>query len=237
MENKSQFTSPENYSDWFALYLLSKHFKLQQSIKISSAEFGSILSVSQQTGSRRIQNLAQLGWITKKIDGKSQIIQITNEGIKALFTVFRDLRDCLEHMQIVGEIVGGMGEGGYYVSIKDYYIQFEEKLGYKPYKGTLNLKLSELDMRILREMLSFRTSVKIRGFRDEQREYGSVNCYDVCISPLNDINKELNAAILDIKRTHHKKNIIEILAKEYIREYFNLKDGDKVVIKFKNSNH
>jgi CTP-dependent riboflavin kinase len=58
------------------------------------------------------------------------------------------------------------------------------------------------------------------------------------ITRLDDMIKQRKAAILDIQRTHHEKNIIEILAKPFLRDYFNLKDGDKLIIEvIKNSRY
>ena len=74
--------------------------------------------------------------------------------------------------------------------------------------------------------------VVIKGFKDDnsERTYGVVDCYDCTISRIDNPEEKIKAAILDIKRTHHKENIIEILAEPYLRDYFNLKDGDKLII-------
>ncbi|MEJ2294825.1 MAG: CTP-dependent riboflavin kinase, partial [Candidatus Lokiarchaeota archaeon] len=124
----------------------------------------------------------------------------------------------------------GIHEGGFYVAIKGYFQQFKEKLGFEPYKGTLNLKLSDTDNELLREKMKTINPIIIEGFKDLNREYGPVKCYDVVISRMDDKNNKRKAAILDIQRTHHKGNIIEILAKPYLRDYFNLRDGDKLII-------
>ena len=111
-------------------------------------------------------------------------------------------------------------------------MQFQEKLGFKPYKGTLNLKMSELNKALLRENLENQTPIIIDGFKDEnsERTYGEVKCYGCKISRLDDRKNKIDAAILDIERTHHEKNILEILAEPYLRDYLKLKDGDKVII-------
>ena len=67
---------PDNYANWFALYHLCQQIGNQKNIMISSVELGEIMSVSQQTASRRIQDLEKLGWIKRKINGKNQIILI-----------------------------------------------------------------------------------------------------------------------------------------------------------------
>jgi len=222
--------SPENYANWFALYRLSQCAKERKYIEISSIKFGELLGLSQQTGSRRINDLEKLGWIKRRIDGKSQKISITKEGANVMLAMYKELKKLLESILIIGEVTEGIHEGGYYVAIKGYYEQFKEKLGFEPYKGTLNLKLSDTDIELLREKLKTINPIIIEGFKDLNREYGPVKCYDVYISRMDDKNNKRKAAILDIQRTHHKENIIEILAKPYLRDYFNLKDGDRIII-------
>ncbi len=224
--------TPENYNNWFSLYHLSQLLNNQRTIKISSGELGTILHVSQQTASRRINELTQLGWITRLIEGKTQKIQITEQGSSILLSMYKSLRDLLESIFIVGEVSEGMKEGGYYVAIKGYYEQFKDKLGFTPYKGTLNLKLNDADKELLREKLNIKKPLIIDGFKDSNREYGPVYCFDVYISTFQDRKNKVKAAILDIKRTHHEKNIIEILAEPYLRDYFKLQDGDKLILTF-----
>lgn len=231
MAETDPFT-PEISVNWFTLYKLCQVFQNQHSINITTAEFGKYLNLSQQTASRRIRELEHLGWIKKKQEGKSHKILITEKGTNVLFNIYKNLKSMLQSILIIGEVTEGMHEGGYYVAIKGYYDQFKSKLGFEPYKGTLNLKLSDIDNEMLREKLNNMKPVIIDGFKDQNREYGPVKCYDVYISRLDNKNNIKRAAILDIQRTHHQKNIIEILAKPYLRDCFNLKDGDKLILNF-----
>ena len=95
--------------------------------------------------------------------------------------------------------------------------------------------------KVLRENLKTRIPVIIEGFKGEEndsqsatRSYGAVRCFDCYVSRLDDPSRKKKAAILDIERTHHKKNIIEILAKPYLRDFFTLKDGDRLRIELNN---
>ncbi len=224
--------SPENYANWFALYQLCKHIEHRQTINISSVEFGKLLNLSQQTASRRISDLIELGWIKRKIEKKTQKIVLTKEGSEVMLLMYKNLKNILESIVILGTVQSGMKEGAYYVSIKGYYDQFQERLGFLPYKGTLNLELNNTNIELLREKLKNIKPVVIAGFKDDnsERTYGVVDCYDCTISRIDNPDEKTKAAILDIKRTHHKKNIIEILAEPYLRDYFVLKDGDKLII-------
>jgi riboflavin kinase len=202
----------------------------RKEIQINSTEFGDLLNVSQQTASRRIQNLEELNWITRSIEGKQQNIEITELGTEIMLNMYRTLKKILDTILIAGEVSEGIGEGGYYVAIKGYFEQFKEKLGFEPYKGTLNLDLDVINNSLLREKLNDMRFIKIDGFKDENRNYGDVKCHHCYVFPLKDKENKVKAAILNIDRTHHGKNIVEILARPYLREYFNLKDGDKVII-------
>ena len=237
MSNKREI-SPENYANWFALYQLCKHIKHKQTINISSVEFGKLLDLSQQTASRRISDLEELGWIMRKIEKKTQKIVVTREGSNVMLSMYKNLKEILASIVILGNVQSGIKEGAYYVAIKGYFEQFQDKLGFLPYKGTLNLGLNDTNIDLLREKLKYIKPVIISGFKDDnsERTYGSVHCYDCFISRLDNPEKKTEAAILDIQRTHHEKNTIEILAKPYLRDYFNLKDGDKLIIELNFSN-
>ncbi len=221
---------PDNYANWFALFHLCKKLGKKKNIRLNSTEFGGEMGVSQQTASRRIQNLEDLNWIERKIEGKTQIVDITELGTEIMLKMYRNLKIILENVLIAGEVSEGMGEGGYYVAIKEYYEQFEYKLGFEPYKGTLNLNLDSINNSLLREKLDDKKPVVIDGFKDENRNYGAVKCYMCYVFPLKDKKNKIRAAILDIQRTHHGKNIIEILAEPYLRDFYDLKDGDKLII-------
>ena len=228
--SKNLDVAPDNYANWFALYHLCQKLGKKKEIHINSTEFGDILSVSQQTASRRIQNLEELNWITRNIKGKAQTIEITELGTEIMLQMYRSLKKILDTILIAGEVSEGIGEGGYYVSIKGYYEQFKDKLGFEPYKGTLNLDLDVINHSILREKLNDMRFIKINGFKDENRNYGDVKCHQCYVFPLKDKENKVKAAILNIDRTHHGKNIVEILAEPFLRDYFKLIDGDRVII-------
>ncbi len=224
--------NPDNYSNFFALYHIADNIGDKKSLHMSSNQFGTILNVSQQTASRRFSDLEDLGWIERKIEGNDHIVRITKTGADVLLAQYKSLKNILENILIVGEVTSGLKEGAYYVSIKGYFEQFKEKLGFTPYKGTLNLELSDLNYKLLRENIKNRIPIIIEGFQDKQSErmYGDVECHDCYLSRLDNQERKRKAAILDIERTHHKENIVEILAEPYLRDYFNLKDGDRLRI-------
>lgn len=120
----------------------------------------------------------------------------------------------------------GLGEGQYYVNIPGYRKQFEEKLRFEPFPGTLNIQLSE-NSSALRNLLREMPAVRIEGFNDGERTFGGGKCYPVIIGGIE-------AAVVAPERTHYPSDLIEIIAPVKLRDALQLNDGDRVVIQVKN---
>jgi len=90
MDEKEEI-APNNYADWFALYKLCQLINQNPYIIINSSEFGNLLGLSQQTGSRRINELVELNWIKRSIEGKSQKISITKRGANVMLQIYKNL--------------------------------------------------------------------------------------------------------------------------------------------------
>ncbi|MFX1294618.1 MAG: DUF120 domain-containing protein [Promethearchaeota archaeon] len=222
--------------NWFALFTLA-NLGAYKVIEISSIEFAEKIGVSQQTASRRLKHLEKIEWITRIISHKGQSIRITEKGLEMLHKIYLLLNGIFEKrpqdIKIKGVLFSGMGEGAYYIAQKGYIEQFEKKLGFNPYPGTLNLRLinqPDLQIRRLLESDSF-SGIKIEGFKNQDRTFGPVKGFRV------KINDTIEGALLLIKRTHYHEGILEIIAPKFLREEFNLKDGDEVRISIEISNN
>lgn len=214
---------------WFTLYQIFKMGGHKGGVFVKTNELGRIMGTSQQTASRRLLELLKKGYIERELTIKGQNIVITKKGLEALKEVYEVLRMGFEEHErayyLKGIVFTGFGEGAYYVTRSGYSKQFEEKLGFKPYPGTLNLRLkSPEDMKIRKE-LELLPGILIKGFVNEGRSYGDVKCFKAKIFD------EVNGALLIINRTHYGSDVIEIISKENLREKFKLKDGDKVFLK------
>lgn len=214
---------------WFALYQIFKMGGYKGSVFIRTNELGKILGVSQQTASRRLLELLKEGYIERELTAKGQNVIITKRGLEALREVYEVLRMGFENRErayyLKGIVFTGFGEGAYYVTRSGYSKQFEEKLGFKPYPGTLNLKLRSPEDVKIRKELELLPGILIKGFVDEGRSYGDVKCFRAKIF------EEVDGALLIIKRTHYGGDVIEVISKENLRERFKLKDGDEVLLK------
>lgn len=212
---------------WFSLFTLA-NLGAHEIIEISSIEFAEKIGASQQTASRRLKDLEKKGLVTRMISHKGQSIRITKPGIEMLHKIYLLLDNMFsqkpQKLKVEGEIFSGMGEGAYYVMQQGYADQFKDKLGFDPYPGTLNMKLSkqpDLQIRRVLESDSY-PGIEIAGFKDKQRTYGPVKCF------LVKVNESVPGAILLIKRTHYRDNVLEIISPEFLREKLKLKDGDQI---------
>ncbi|MEM4706827.1 MAG: DUF120 domain-containing protein, partial [Candidatus Methanomethylicaceae archaeon] len=212
---------------WFTLYQIFKIGGYKGVVLIGTSELGKIMGLSQQTASRRLLELLKEGYIERELTPKGQNIIITKKGFEALREVYEVLRMGFEEYErtyyLKGVVFTGFGEGAYYVT--KYSKQFEEKLGFKPYPGTLNLRLKSPEDIKIRKELELLPGILIKGFLNEGRSYGDVKCFKVKIF------NEIDGALLIISRTHYGSDVVEIISKENLREKFKLKDGDNVFLK------
>ncbi len=122
-----------------------------------------------------------------------------------------------------GFVFSGSGEGAYYISLPKYFKQIEEKLGFKPYPGTLNIKLNEesLKNRALIEKLK---GIKIEGFKEGEKIFGAGKCFPAII------NGKIEGAMIIPEKTRYNSSVIELISEKYLRKELNIKDGDIIKI-------
>jgi len=187
------------------------------------------MEISQQTASRYLIELETEGWIQKTTTPEGSLIRISEVGIQELQKLYTNLRLLIEaayppSITLEGTVFTGLGEGAYYITKEHYRKQFMEKLGFDPYPGTLNLKLTtEYDMKTRTELEAY-PAVEIQGFKNEDRTFGLVKCYPAKIG-----NKIKGALILAL-RSHYDRSVLELIAPVSLRKHLNLKDGNKVKV-------
>ncbi|HUW86625.1 MAG TPA: DUF120 domain-containing protein, partial [Methanoregula sp.] len=113
---------------------------------VSSQSIGEMLAISQQTASRRLKGLESRGLITRTIAADGQHVTITGSGEEELRMEYQDYCRIFSERNkgyiLSGMVVSGIGEGKYYMSLEPYKQQFSSHLGFEPYPGTLNIRLS-----------------------------------------------------------------------------------------------
>ena len=209
--------------------MLAELGALKRTIRISTKFLAEKLGVSQQTVSRYLIDLERIGWIKRVAKHDGSLIRLTDLGDSQLRTVRLALNSLYEEREpssiiIEGKVFSGLGEGAYYVRHKRYREQFIKKLGFDPYPGTLNLRLtSEYDIQLRRE-LEMRDGIEIRGFKDENRTFGAGKCFHALID-----GKERGAVVLAF-RSHYDSSVIEVIAPKCLGRALKLKDGNRVKV-------
>jgi riboflavin kinase len=203
-------------------------------VKFTSTDIGIEINKSQQAASKIILDLQELKYIERVKKGHSYLIRVTEEGLESVKKMSDFFNMALyslpENINFNGVLVSGMGEGKYYMSLEGYRKQFLRRIGYIPFPGTLNIKLIDsLSLENRAKIESFCYQL-IDGFHDSERTYGWVKCYPVII---ND-NKNIRSDLLILERTHHDKNMLEIISPANIKKVLRLKNGNNVKVTMQN---
>jgi len=199
-------------------------------VEVTTTLLGKGIGRSQQAASKHLLDLETSGYIERLKKGQRFAVKVTDKGYSEIQSLYLSLRAALESipatMDFKGNVISGMGEGAYYMSLEGYRKQFREKLGYEPYPGTLNVQLTDqIDMNG-RLALGKQPSIFINGFSDGTRTYGWVKCYRATI---NDGAID-NAAVLVLERTHYDDNMLEVIAPISIKQAASIKNGDTIKV-------
>ena len=209
----------------FALRKIALLGGMDDYIAVSSRELGEALDMSQQSASKRILELLDAKLITRDLGARRQRIKLTEAGVEELrkeYNEYRRIFELTDHVTIKGTVRTGMGEGGYYICQKQYMDQFNVKLNFKPYEGTLNIEIDKDDLNKL-DIIRNSEGHEISGFTSEGRSFGKVIAYKAKI-------RNIDCAIVVPERSHYS-NIIEIVCQYHLRRTLSISDGDKIEIK------
>ena len=206
----------------FALKKIALMGGIDDYISLSSRELGEMLDMSQQSASKRILELLENNLIDRDLGARKQRIKITSIGQDALRREYNDYRRIFEltdHIILHGNVRDGMGEGGYYINQPGYMRQFEEKLGYRPFFGTLNVAIDKDDVGKL-DIVKNTAGILIEGFTDDKRTFGDVIAYRAKI-------RNTDCAIVIPARSQYV-DVIEIICKYHLRRTLSLSTGDRL---------
>lgn len=193
---------------------------------INSQTLATALDTSPQTASRRLKSLESQRAIRRSIRPDGQHVTITREGEEKLheeYTAYcRIFEKGGKHYQLWGEVISGLGEGRYYMSLPHYRQQFQEALGYVPYPGTLNVRLQPSCAEIRRRIDAL-TWVHIPGFTAQDRTFGAARCLPCRI-------EGVPCAIVVPGRTHYPEDVIEVVSGQELRSELDLRDRSPVTL-------
>ncbi len=209
---------------WFTLYSLSRKGAIHTKTVLTTRELGEMMGISQQTASRRVSFCVDEGFVTRIHTAEGMLLQITDKGRQELIRIMTSLEIAFtppqDEVTIEGFISKGIGEGAYYIDV--YSSKLRNALGFKPYLGTLNVKVVDDDSRKAVGRMKNSPPLVLPGFRHKDRTFGDVICYRV------KINDEIEGAVVIAQRTHHSEDILEVVAPVNIREALGLADDERI---------
>lgn len=206
-----------------ALKILGLEGGVEAGAKVSCSKLAARMETSDQTASRRLQALEEDGLVEREMLSDGQWVEVTEEGETVLRREYDDYRRIFEDddtVELVGEVVSGMGEGKYYISLDGYVEQFVERLGYEPFPGTLNLSLDDESTR-RRAALENAEGIPIDEWENEDRTFGAATCYEASV-------EGTDAHVIRPHRSHYPDDTLEVIAPVKIRDELGLDYGDEV---------
>jgi riboflavin kinase len=193
---------------------------------VSTQSIGTMLAISQQTASRRLKGLESAGLITRTMTPDGQHVTLTKHGEEELRKEYQEycriFSEGGKSYVLSGAVVSGIGEGKYYMSRDPYKEQFKAHLGFEPYPGTLNIRLSPSSIPV-RKKIDALEWIRIKGFSTDGRTFGDARCIACRIGTIS-------CGIVVPGRTHYPEDIIEVIAPIALRRKLGVEDSDSVTV-------
>jgi len=125
--------------------------------------------------------------------------------------------------KLTGKIVSGVGQGAFFTRLDWFQEQCQEKLGFKPYPGTLNIKISTDKIPEI-EVLENEEGLE---FLPPDAVFCSGRAFPVSIA---DVRGAIIIPAAEVRV--HGKNIVEVIAPINLKEKLGVADGDPISLVF-----
>lgn len=204
------------------LLLLASRGALVQGVRITTQQAAHELGISQQSASRWMREAQAQGFMERAGAG----VMLTQKAAQELRGMHASLSAALrlpKSVDITGIVFSGMRDGRYYMSRGGYRRQLLEKMGFKPFAGTLNLRL-DAENGAKRALLAAQPGVALKGFEEGSRFFGPAKCFGALV-------RNLRCAAILPQRSHYGADTLEIIAKDDLRKALGLKDGSVVTVR------
>ena len=123
--------------------------------------------------------------------------------------------------KIRGKITSGVGKGAYFTTLSWVQQQCFEKLGFKPYPGTLNLEIEVADIQVVDAVNPD------EGFELVPPDSNFCSGYAFPVS-ISGIPGAIIAPAEEVRT--HANNIIEIISGVGLKDSLNVMDGDFITV-------
>jgi len=124
---------------------------------------------------------------------------------------------------LTGKIASGVGQGAFFTQLEWFQAQCMEKLGFKPFAGTLNLEISPRDVS---KVQSIERNAKIE-FIPPDSTFCSGKAHPVCIEGIR------AAIVMPAEEVRvHGSNIIEVISDRRLKDALKVDVGDILTLQF-----
>ncbi len=215
----------KDYEISFLLKKLAIMGAMLKYITIRTGAFGAECRMSQQSSSRKLSMLEKMGYIERIRLKNGNKVKLTDMGIERVIEdmkIYKEIEKSMLEIEINGKIVGGMGEGSYYMTKAGYVNQIKKMLNFVPYPGTLNIEIDNENLNKIYYLKSH-SKIVLNEFRDEGRTFGKVFVHRGKI-------EHIDVYVIFPERSHYR-NVIEIIAEKSLRKELGLSDGMIVYLK------
>lgn len=124
-------------------------------------------------------------------------------------------------MIIEGVVCSGFGSASKFLRMDEYKEKIREVVGFEPYPGTLNLKVSTKTTEQI-----FKKAYKVEGFCKNSKKFGG---FAIIPCKIKAEGKTIDGAVIFPERSKHKA-VLEIISPLPLRKVLKLTDGRKVMI-------
>ena len=160
--------------DFVLLLHLARKGGISGQFETSTSKVARELSTSQQTISRKVRQLAAQQLIESRASPNGIEVSFTEKGRKVLNEKYLELQAIFSAKKvsgIEGKVVSGKGKGKYFLSFEQYAGKINEKIGFKPFLGTLNLQVEQSK---LEQFLDFR---RFAGANNREIKFFGIKCF------------------------------------------------------------
>ncbi|MCS7110420.1 MAG: DUF120 domain-containing protein [Candidatus Caldarchaeum sp.] len=209
------------------LIYLAEAGGITTSLRITTPILSKHFGTSQQSASRLLIILEKEGLIDRRVVGRTSYVKLTQKGVAKLLDLYLTLKMIFERpvkVNLEGRVFSGYGEGSYYMSVPGYVKQVEEKLGFLPYPGTLNVTLLSKDSIENRMFLQKYADIELTGFKDDRRTYGNVKAIRVILNDTEPV------VMVFPERSLYDSSVAELISQYNLRDKLGLTDGSLVRI-------
>lgn len=127
----------------------------------------------------------------------------------------------MAELRFHGRVFSGMGRGAFYVAHPAFMPKFERLLGYQPFPGTLNLRLTSPAEIEARRLLGEEEGCSIPASKFGGQEFSSAKCFP---GRMGDVGVVLTIP----QMTAYDQTVLEVMARVRLRDVLGLEDGQVV---------